>query len=91
MTDSNTYLDPVALPIGEVARLAGVTVPTIRNWERDGKIESFRTPGGQRRFRATDVAALLTPQSPPSVASPAAEGRPSPERVARMRRTERVA
>jgi len=69
MTDSNTYLDPVALPIGEVARLAGVTVPTVRNWEREGKIQSFRTPGGQRRFRASDVAALIAPRAPEAVAS----------------------
>ena len=59
MTDSNTYLEPVALPIGEVARLAGVTIPTVRNWEKAGKLVAFRTPGGQRRFRLADVQALI--------------------------------
>ena len=59
MTDSNTYLEPVALPIGEVARLAGVTIPTVRNWDKAGKLQSFRTPGGQRRFRLEDVQAFL--------------------------------
>lgn len=55
MTDSNTYLSQVALPIGEVARLTGVTVPTVRNWDRTGKIKSFRTAGGQRRFPMSEV------------------------------------
>lgn len=60
MTDSNAYAEPEALlPIGDVARLAGVTVATIRNWERAGKIAAVRTPTNQRRFRQSDVAALL--------------------------------
>lgn len=60
MTNSDTYEAPEALlPIGDVARLAGVTVATIRNWERAGKITAVRTPTNQRRFRKTDVDALL--------------------------------
>lgn len=59
MTDSNTYLTPILIPIGEVARLAGVTIPTVRNWERAGKLTAARTPGGQRRFRLADVQAML--------------------------------
>ena len=55
MTDSNYYLDEVALPIGEVARLVGVTIPTVRNWDKAGKIRSFRTLGGQRRFPVSEV------------------------------------
>lgn len=60
MTDSDTYEAPEALlPIGDVARIAGVTVATIRNWERAGKISSVRTPTNQRRFRKSDVDTLL--------------------------------
>lgn len=59
MTDSKTYTEPVALPIGEVARLAGVTIPTVRNWDKAGKLRSFRTPGGQRRFWLADVQAII--------------------------------
>lgn len=36
--------------IGEAANLAGVTVETMREWERQGKVESQRTPGGHRRY-----------------------------------------
>ena len=47
------------LRISEVARLAGVTVPTIRNWERLGKIPARRSPTNQRRFRLSEVIAFL--------------------------------
>jgi len=60
MTDSNTYQRPVALPIGEVARQLGVTIGTVRNWERNGRIVSFRTPGGQRRFLVSELDRILT-------------------------------
>ena len=48
----------VFIPIGEVAAAFGVTVATVRNWERSGRIAAVRTPGGQRRFRRVDVEAL---------------------------------
>lgn len=56
-TDTNR-----AVAIGEVAEAYGVTVPTIRNWDRDGLLKSFRTERGQRRFRLSEnpeLAALL--------------------------------
>ncbi|KAK2701936.1 hypothetical protein QYM36_019437 [Artemia franciscana] len=57
--NSNSYLTPILIPIGEVARLTGVTIPTVRNWDRAGKLTATRTPGGQRRFRLADVQALI--------------------------------
>lgn len=43
----------------EVAAAFGVTTETIRTWDNEGKLPSFRTPGGQRRFRRSDVEAML--------------------------------
>ena len=43
------------VPIGEVARIFGVTVATVRRWEREGKISAQRTPGGQRRFNRAEI------------------------------------
>jgi excisionase family DNA binding protein len=43
------------LPIGEAARLFGVSVETLRRWDRQGRIKSIRTLGGQRRFARTEV------------------------------------
>jgi excisionase family DNA binding protein len=48
------------MAIGEVAKCFGVAVSTVRNWELKGHLTAIRTPGGQRRFRRTDVEALLT-------------------------------
>ena len=43
--------------IGEAAKLLGVSVQALRNWEVEGKImPSHRTPGGQRMY---DLAELL--------------------------------
>ena len=36
--------------IGKAAKKVGVTVDTLRRWEREGKIFSERTSGGHRRY-----------------------------------------
>lgn len=38
------------LPVGEVARRAGLTVPALRHYEAVGLVSATRTSGGQRRF-----------------------------------------
>jgi len=45
--------------IGEAAEILGVRVETLRRWERQGKLRSRRTEGGQRLVPATEVARLL--------------------------------
>jgi len=45
--------------IGRAAEAIGVRVETLRRWERDGKITTVRTPGGQRLVPAAEVARLL--------------------------------
>ena len=57
MTDDQTDL----LSIGEAARLLGVSVDTLRRWDREGKLASIRTLGGQRRFSRAAVEALAEP------------------------------
>lgn len=48
--------------IGEAAAVLGVRVETLRRWEREGRLRSNRTPGGQRRVPAAEVARLLSEQ-----------------------------
>ncbi len=38
------------VPIGEAARLLGVSIGTLRRWEEDGKLVPERTLGGHRRY-----------------------------------------
>lgn len=45
--------------IGEAARAAGVSVETLRRWEREGKFSAARTFGGQRTYLLSDIARLL--------------------------------
>lgn len=44
------------VPIGKAAKEIGVTVVTLREWEKSGKIVSERTKGGHRRF---DLESIL--------------------------------
>lgn len=47
---------------GEVAREFRVDPKTVTRWAKAGKIGSVRTPGGHRRFRESEVRALLQGQ-----------------------------
>jgi len=46
--------------IGEAAAVLGVRVETLRRWEREGKLTTTRTAGGQRQVPAAEVARLLS-------------------------------
>ena len=60
---------------GEVATLFRVDPKTVTRWASAGRIGSIRTPGGHRRFRESEVRALLrgatadTAEAPVSVPS----------------------
>ncbi|MDP9240023.1 MAG: BldC family transcriptional regulator [Actinomycetota bacterium] len=45
---------------GEVAALFRVDPKTVTRWAAAGRISSIRTPGGHRRFRESEVRALLS-------------------------------
>ncbi len=50
---------PVKLPIGKIAKEIGVTLDTLRRWEKEGKITSERTTGGHRRYDLDQVLAYI--------------------------------
>lgn len=43
------------------ASIAGVSVSTLRRWADEGRVPSFRTAGGHRRFRVSDLEHALAP------------------------------
>ncbi|RFU41550.1 helix-turn-helix domain-containing protein [Actinomadura logoneensis] len=45
----------------EVARVFRVEPKTVSRWAAAGRLKSVRTPGGQHRFRESDVLALMAP------------------------------
>jgi excisionase family DNA binding protein len=44
---------------GEVARMFRVDAKTVTRWAAAGRIGAVKTPGGHRRFRESEVRALL--------------------------------
>ena len=48
----------------EVAELFGVRTTTIARWVREGRLTSFLTPGGHRRYHLAEVRALLNSTKP---------------------------
>jgi excisionase family DNA binding protein len=46
------------LHISEAANILGVTTKTVRNWEKQGKIRTYRTIGGHRRLYIDDILTL---------------------------------
>lgn len=44
--------------IGQVARFLGVSVDTLRNWEKDGKIKPARSDSGRRLYSSSDIDTL---------------------------------
>lgn len=45
--------------MGEAAGILGVRVETLRRWDRERKIKTTRTKGGQRLVPAAEVARIL--------------------------------
>ncbi|MBM3469458.1 MAG: helix-turn-helix domain-containing protein [Armatimonadetes bacterium] len=52
------------LPLGEAASRLGVDEATLRHWADTGRIRTFRTPGGHRRFQEGDLDALIHREVP---------------------------
>jgi len=49
----------VLLTPGEVATLFRVDPKTVTRWAKSGKLTSIRTLGGHRRYKESEVKALL--------------------------------
>ena len=65
MTITETATAPLLTP-GEVALMFGVDPKTVTRWATGGRLGSIRTPGGHRRFRASEVLALLGDDEAPA-------------------------
>ena len=55
-------MDPAdeLLTLTQVAQLFGVNPKTVTRWANSGRLGFIRTPGGHRRFRRSEITALLT-------------------------------
>jgi excisionase family DNA binding protein len=50
---------PLGLSTSQAASALGVSLGTIRRWADMGYLESYRTPGGQRRFSVQQIEQFL--------------------------------
>ena len=57
-TGENPPDDPW-LALGSAARLVGVGPDTLRRWADSGKVQSYQTPGGHRRFLTSSLEAMI--------------------------------
>ncbi|HEY6608224.1 MAG TPA: helix-turn-helix domain-containing protein [Candidatus Limnocylindria bacterium] len=53
------------LPLGQASRLVGVGHDTLRRWADTGKVHSYQTPGGHRRFLRSSLEAMINSPPPP--------------------------
>ena len=47
------------LPLGAASRLVGVGPDTLRRWGDSGRVQSYQTPGGHRRFLRSSLEAMI--------------------------------
>jgi excisionase family DNA binding protein len=50
---------PLGLSTSQAARALGVSLGTVRRWSDMGYLQSYRTPGGQRRFSQDQIDVFL--------------------------------
>lgn len=48
----------------EVAQVLRVTPKTVWSWHKKGRLAGFELPGGELRFRRSDVEAILSHADP---------------------------
>ena len=51
--------EPEWLGLGEASRILGVNESTLRRWADAGLVQTFRTPGGHRRFAAAGLRRII--------------------------------
>jgi excisionase family DNA binding protein len=51
---------PLGLSTSQAANALGVSLGTIRRWSDMGYLESYRTPGGQRRFSREQIDQFIS-------------------------------
>ena len=56
--------EPEWMTLGQAAIFLGVAQSTIRKWSDSGRISTFYTPGGHRRYRRGDLETFLARSGP---------------------------
>jgi excisionase family DNA binding protein len=62
--------EPDWVTLGQAAKYLGVAQSTIRKWSDQGRVPTFYTPGGHRRYRRRDLDAFLERSGPTAKTGP---------------------
>ena len=68
---------PLGLSTSQAAQALGVSLGTIRRWSDMGYLESYRTPGGQRRFSHEQIEQFVGSLEQQQTTQPSAERKAS--------------
>src|SRR3989344_5458052 len=52
-------MDHDLVSIREAAEILGVSIDTLRRWDKSGKLKSIRTQGGHRKYRKSELDIFL--------------------------------
>lgn len=52
------------LSLSQAAKHLGVSIDTVRRWDKKGKLQGIRTPGGHRRFAIEELNRIKSPTTP---------------------------
>lgn len=58
LTMDKTHIPELLTPT-EVAKIFGVSPKTVTRWAKSGQVPCLTTLGGHRRYRRTDIEALI--------------------------------
>ena len=62
--EDSSRREPEWMTLGQAAKFLGVAQSTIRKWSDNGRIPTFYTPGGHRRYRRGDLETFLVRSGP---------------------------
>lgn len=52
-------IDSKLMSVSKAAKMLGVSLDTLRRWDKSGKLVALRTTGGQRRYSVESLQAIL--------------------------------
>ena len=68
---------PLGLSTSQAAQALGVSLGTIRRWSDMGYLQSYRTPGGQRRFSQEQIDQFVGSLEQQQTTQPQQSARPA--------------
>jgi excisionase family DNA binding protein len=67
---------PIGFSVRQAATALGVSTGSIRRWSDQGRLETTRTPGGQRRFSQEQIDRFIGSLSPTQIPTRGGEETP---------------